>query len=186
MFAQRCAVPSGFSGEFSRSEHPLPLSGQTDLAKLMPLFQQLDMLQMTRCSYVEKAGMFYQILALLNHPSNKSVHMQTVQKLLALVIQDMGRKWTLEEMAEAVGYSKNYIIRLFRETLGQTPCQYFTELRMEGARELLKNSDITVDAIAEQCGFGAYTNLYKEFCRAEGCPPLKYRQRNRHGYWDKK
>ncbi len=62
----------------------------------------------------------------------------------------------------------------------------FTELRMEGARELLKNSDITVDAIAEQCGFGAYTNLYKEFCRAEGCPPLKYRQRNRHGYWDKK
>ena len=53
-------------GDYSPSDHMLPIRGKFNLQDLMPLFTQLDKLQLFQGSIMEQTQLFYQILSVLN------------------------------------------------------------------------------------------------------------------------
>ena len=59
-----------------------------------------------------------------------------------------------------------------------TPYAYILTLRLEAAKDLLRNSQLPVEQIAAACGFGSYINLYKKFKKHEHCSPAKWRSIN--------
>ncbi|MFH8734687.1 MULTISPECIES: GlxA family transcriptional regulator [unclassified Streptomyces] len=82
---------------------------------------------------------------------------------------------TLAELAARDAMSVRTYSRRFREETGLTPIQWLTQRRVDRARELLEQTDHTVDRIATEAGFGTGTSLRAHFQAGLGVSPGAYR-----------
>lgn len=164
-----------FIGDFSLTKHMLPLRGKANMIVLFPLMQQLETLRVSGAPDVQKNAVFYQILSELYNAVNSSPTRELTMKVLTIVSRNMRRAVTLDSLAKECGYSRNHIIHAFKRETGMTPYAYILALRLETAKDLLRNSQLSVEQIAAECGFGSYINLYKEFQKREHCSPAKWR-----------
>lgn len=85
-----------------------------------------------------------------------------VEKALQWYIEAMAQSPSLNDVARNVHVSPTHLRRHFYERLGRSPKAIFSKLRMQKATRLLVNSNLTLEQIAEQCGFAAAS----DFCRA--------------------
>ena len=83
---------------------------------------------------------------------------------------------SLQEVADAVYLSQSYLASQFKATLGVGYVRYLTSLRIEEAKRLLRNTDLSIVAIAEKVGYPNVTNFYRHFQRLENTTPAAYRQ----------
>jgi AraC-like DNA-binding protein len=78
---------------------------------------------------------------------------------------------TLHEMAAAAAMSRYHFQRLFRATIGLTPREYVAARRMENARRMLTNSELTVAQISESLGFSDPAHFRRSFHRQFNASP---------------
>ena len=83
----------------------------------------------------------------------------------------------LAELAQLSNLSPFYFSRLFKESTGVTPYQYISKLRMERAKQLLKNTDLAIAEIALQCGYSSQSSFSTAFLKATKVTPKTYRDR---------
>ncbi|MFD4592847.1 AraC family transcriptional regulator [Streptomyces rubiginosohelvolus] len=93
--------------------------------------------------------------------------------------ENVAHPWTVPELAELSGLSRAAFARVFRESLGQAPMQYLTELRMTLARDHLRADDLTLAQIADTVGYSSPFAFAAAFRRHHGEPPGTWRQRER-------
>lgn len=67
--------------------------------------------------------------------------------------QQPGRRTTLSELAALVKLSPRGLSKAFRQHTGLTPLEYQQKLRLELAKQLMHNPKLTLEGIAERCGF---------------------------------
>ncbi len=89
--------------------------------------------------------------------------------------QHSGQALQSEDLARRSGLSLRQLERTFRKLLGTTPHQYLLQIRIERACRLLAESDATVAAIAQECGFYDHAHFIKSFQAAMGVTPSVYR-----------
>ncbi len=171
-----------FMGEYRQGEETLPLRGRGDFAGMRPIFQTLDLLQLSGRNMVEKTAWFYRILCGISEKAQKTRRNRVVTQIMTMIQEDIQYPHTLQEMAEYSGYSKNTIITFFRQETGQTPFEFVQKARLEAAKRLLANSDLPVGVIAEKVGFSGYVNFYKSFVKQEQVSPGEWRKK---GNWKK-
>jgi AraC-like DNA-binding protein len=80
----------------------------------------------------------------------------------------------LEDLAQSHFLSLGHFRVLFKEVTGKTPLEFLIGVRMDKARELLANHDLTVGQIAEVVGYPDIHYFSRLFKRVEGLSPLKY------------
>lgn len=85
----------------------------------------------------------------------------------------------VDEVARHAGLNRRYLERKFREMLQRSPFQEIRRVQLERAKELLAQTDFTIDAVAEQTGFGSRTRLTVEFSKHTGASPGTYRRTSR-------
>lgn len=85
----------------------------------------------------------------------------------------------VSELAALAGLQRGHFSLLFGRLTGLSPSQYVTAARVARARELLAHSDLTLEAIAERCGFSSASHLARRFKEYEGMAPGSYR--DHHG-----
>jgi transcriptional regulator GlxA family with amidase domain len=73
--------------------------------------------------------------------------------------------------------SERNFARAFRAETGMTPAAYVEAARVERARRELETTDLPVQAIAVQCGFGTVETMRRAFARRLGVNPAAYRAR---------
>ena len=83
---------------------------------------------------------------------------------------------SLENLAAQAGMSVRTFTRRFRAEVGVSPNQWLTQRRVERARELLEMTDLPVETIAAEAGFGSATSLRGHLHAAIGVAPLAYRR----------
>ncbi|MET7288840.1 helix-turn-helix domain-containing protein [Streptomyces sp. NPDC005573] len=83
---------------------------------------------------------------------------------------------TLAEIAAEAHLSVYHFVRVFKDATGLTPRRYLTRLRIERARRLLSETDLTMEQITERCGFAAPSALSSAFLRQVGVRPSAYRR----------
>ena len=86
--------------------------------------------------------------------------------------QDM----SLQSLSQAVGVSRGYIVRLFRENLKTSFRQRLRFYRIGNAQDLLERTDLTIDAIASRCGFRNARRLAEAFRAVADSSPSVYRR----------
>ncbi len=89
--------------------------------------------------------------------------------------ENAGKSGIISEAAERVGLTSVQFMRRFKKRMGITPMEYITELRMKKVCEYLKNSDSTLNEIAEYCGYQNEYYLSKAFKKYKGMSPSVYR-----------
>lgn len=80
------------------------------------------------------------------------------------VSKDLGRRWTLGELAEIGIVSEEHLRRLCKKQLGRSPMQYLIYLRMMEARNLLINTSDKIEVIANTVGYEnafTFSNTFK-------------------------
>lgn len=88
---------------------------------------------------------------------------------------DLGRSWTLDELAEIACISGEHLRRLCRKELGRSPMQHLTHLRLQRARHLLSITDDKVEVIARAVGFESAFTFSNTFHKWIGCRPSTFR-----------
>lgn len=84
----------------------------------------------------------------------------------------------LEEAAEHAGLSLSRAVQLFKAHYGKTMIQYALEIRLNAAVERIKYSSMTLEEIAETCGFASYSYFHRVFRGHYGLPPVKFREKH--------
>jgi AraC family transcriptional regulator len=83
---------------------------------------------------------------------------------------------SLQALANESGYSRVHFVRMFRAATGYSPHNYLLNLRLERARELLKNPSLSLIDIALDCGFSSHSHLSRLFHKRVGITPSAYRR----------
>lgn len=107
-----------------------------------------------------------------------AVHNDSVKKAIELLHANVGRDWTLEDLAKEVGLSRAGLAQKFKKHLGDTPLHYLTVIRMQKARALLSATNDNIEAIAEAVGYSDAFSFSKVFKRITGIPPREFRNRD--------
>lgn len=82
----------------------------------------------------------------------------------------------LDELAGRAGMSVRTFTRRFREEVGMSPNRWLTQQRVDRARRLLEVTDLAVDVVATEAGFGTGASLRQHFARSVGVSPSAYRR----------
>ena len=87
----------------------------------------------------------------------------------------LANHWTLDQLAELAHMSKEHLRRLCTRSLGRSPMQHVTYLRMHRAAERLMTTNDSIAQIAEHVGYANSFAFSDAFKRWIGCRPSKYR-----------
>lgn len=82
----------------------------------------------------------------------------------------------LNNIADEAYFSKFHFLRLFRNAYGKTPHQYLTFVRIQKAKELLKNKNTTVSTVCFEVGFESITSFSSLFKRHTAVTPASYQK----------
>lgn len=134
---------------------------------------------------VAMTGELYSLLAVFMHYSDREEHGKDIQlgyveKAESYIGTNYSYPVTVEDVAAYVGISRSHLFRSFQNYMGKSPKEYLTEYRIKQACHLLKETDLSVSAIAYSVGFG--NNLYfsKAFKKQKGIGPSEYRRTHLH------
>ena len=83
---------------------------------------------------------------------------------------------TLQELASEAGYSRSHFLRMFHATTGITPHCYVLNRRIERARRLLADPEMSIVQVAYSCGFSSQAHLTLVFRKLCGLTPGEYRR----------
>ncbi len=95
-----------------------------------------------------------------------------------MLMEDLKKKYTVEDISERFGISQSTFKKYFMAVYGRPVSKYVREKRVEMAKDLLANSNMSVGEIAETCGYehqGKFGTVFKAFT---GVSPLEYRRLN--------
>ncbi|WP_286240850.1 AraC family transcriptional regulator [Neptuniibacter halophilus] len=121
-------------------------------------------LQMLR-SVISNGTVELGLIAAGSHPS--------LAPLIQAIKDNPEQEWSVDEMANAVAMSRSKFAALFKETLGQSPIEYVTHLRMVMAKGLLKQQR-PVGLVANDVGYENASSLAKVFKKHFGVTPKQW------------
>ena len=98
-----------------------------------------------------------------------------IAKAVGLIHREPERRWTVEELAAAVAYSRSAFAGRFRELVGESPMSYLTRTRLAVAAALLRRPNVTVGEAARRAGYASESSFSRAFKRAFGVAPGSYR-----------
>ena len=104
----------------------------------------------------------------------KQLNRERVQKVLALLKQNLALPLSLEEIGRRVGCSPFHLSRIFAQERGQTITACLRQLRLERAAELLRAGQCNVSEAALEVGYNSLSHFTVAFRETFGCCPGLY------------
>jgi len=97
-----------------------------------------------------------------------------VSAVLEYVRGHLSEPLTVADMADLVNLSPSAFAHLFRDVTGRSPYQFVKEMRLDRARELLVDGDLTVARISKDVGYASVSHFISEFRGRFGVTPRAY------------
>lgn len=113
-----------------------------------------------------------------NHPFREhddGLSNQKLRQALEYMYGYLGENLSLSAIANELDMSQYYFCRLFKRSTGVAPDQYLIRQRVERAKQLLKQPDLTIMAVALACGFNNPSHFTKHFPQRTGLTPNQFR-----------
>jgi AraC-like DNA-binding protein len=98
-----------------------------------------------------------------------------IARAMGAMHADLGRAWTVQELADVALMSRTAFAMRFRELVGESPVNYLTQWKMVVASRLLEETETSAGSIGLQVGYESETAFNAAFKRSAGVPPARYR-----------
>jgi transcriptional regulator GlxA family with amidase domain len=115
----------------------------------------------------------------LSVPTRIGVRHPKLSQVIQMMESNIEEPISPSVLARDVGMSTRQLERLFRRYLSRSPKRYYMELRLQKARNLLMQTDMTVINVALACGFASPSHFSK--CYRAHYQTTPYRERGTHG-----
>ncbi|MFC4278885.1 GlxA family transcriptional regulator [Achromobacter aloeverae] len=122
--------------------------------------------------YLRRAGDDPAVSPWLEHRNH--LH-PVVHRIQDAIVQDPAAAWTAEAMARRAHTSSRHLARLFARHAGCSPLDYLHRIRVAMARELVRESDLSLENVAERSGFGSVHHMRRVWRKFETTPPGAWR-----------
>jgi AraC-like DNA-binding protein len=99
-----------------------------------------------------------------------------IDKTLSIMEKSIKEKLNIGMLADKIGLSEEYLIRIFHDRLGMAPFQYFTRLKIEASSSFLSETNLPVQHIADHFGFENPFHFSRVFKKCTGISPVEYRK----------
>jgi AraC-like DNA-binding protein len=100
---------------------------------------------------------------------------EAIRAMVDRVARECHRPWTLSEMASSCGLGRTRFSQLLARLTGDTPITLMHRLRVERARVMLRETDLSVTQIAQRCGFVTSQYFARVFGAMTGRTPRDFR-----------
>ncbi|HLO30873.1 MAG TPA: AraC family transcriptional regulator [Anaerolineales bacterium] len=107
----------------------------------------------------------------------RSTAHEALRRAQELIDTQYSQPLDLDELARSANFSRYHFLRLFRHAFHATPHEYLTRKRIEHAKELLAQSELTVTEICFEVGFESLGSFSTLFHKIVGWSPSIYRAR---------
>jgi transcriptional regulator GlxA family with amidase domain len=115
----------------------------------------------------------------LSIPTRIGVRHPKLSQVIQMMEGNVEDPMSPADLAEEVGMSTRQLERLFRRYLNRSPKRYYMELRLQKARNLLMQTDMSVINVALACGFASPSHFSK--CYRSHYNTTPYRERGTQG-----
>jgi transcriptional regulator GlxA family with amidase domain len=105
------------------------------------------------------------------HDERNALLRTELQRAVTYIQDHLESGLSLQDIADAAGLSACYVARLFKQSIGQTPHQYILNQRVEKAKALLKQGNLSLAEIAVTVGFYDQAHFTNYFKRLTGTTP---------------
>ena len=116
--------------------------------------------------------------------SQQGSNYQIISKAKRYIESHYSEPIRLDDIAASVNLSPIYFHNVFTTTLGISPHNYLINVRISEAKRQLWDSTVSLDLVAENCGFGCQQYFSKIFKKETGTSPGKYRKEFQHNYME--
>lgn len=100
---------------------------------------------------------------------------EIIDKAIKIINEEYNKGLGLEDLADKLHLSKNYLCSLFKEETGFTFCQYLNTLKTNKAKKLLLEDKKTLEYISYECGFSSQPHFTMTFKKYTGKTPKEYK-----------
>lgn len=100
----------------------------------------------------------------------------STQDVRAWVLEHLDQRLSLRDLAARANMSVRTFTRRFRAETGSSPTQWILDQRIDHARRLLERTDLPIERISSEAGFGSAVGLRAHFADAVGVSPSAYRR----------
>ena len=104
---------------------------------------------------------------------------ESLGPVLEWMLDHLDEAFTVDDLARRATMSPRTFARRFVAETGTTPHQWVTDQRVLRARRLLEDTDLPVEAVARDAGFGSAALLRHHFTRCTGITPTAFRSQRR-------
>lgn len=100
-----------------------------------------------------------------------------VEKAMNYIQSNYSRDISLDDVSKEVNISPYYFSKLFKEESGENFIEYLTRIRMEKAKEMLKNPELSIKEIGAACGYADSNYFSRIFKKHMDMTPREYREK---------
>lgn len=100
-------------------------------------------------------------------------------RIVGMLRENIHNSLCIDDLCRRLNYNRSYLFRRFKQSTGRTIMSYFTHLKIERAKRLLRESDLSVSRISELFSFDSPCYFSKTFKKLTGYTPLQYKKIHR-------
>ena len=101
---------------------------------------------------------------------------EKLEKVMLYIEDNFRRKLTIAEVADHFKMNTSYLNRIFKEQMGITLYAAIKNARLEYAKKLLIETDLSIADVCKTCGYSDSANLLRDFKKLTGVAPLRFRK----------
>ncbi|POQ98960.1 hypothetical protein AU468_11240 [Alkalispirochaeta sphaeroplastigenens] len=100
---------------------------------------------------------------------------ELVYQARTVMEQHLDREISVEEIASALGVGYTRLLSIFRDYTGLTPYQYYLQMRIHRAKELLHNTELSIKEVSARMNFENQYYFSRLFKKKTGYTPSQWR-----------
>lgn len=102
-------------------------------------------------------------------------------RVIEYMKEHITERLSVSDICDILHYNKSYIFRQFKKTTGSSLMAYFVKMKVQKAKEMLRETDMSVSAISDALAFDSPNYFSKTFKKITGYTPSTYRKMRRGG-----
>jgi AraC-like DNA-binding protein len=105
------------------------------------------------------------------------INNKLAEDIIKILKSNIYNRLSIEEISRKISYSKAYVFRQFKLATNKSVMEYFTDLKISVAEELIRENELSIKEISDKLAFDSPNYFTKTFKKITGVTPTAYKKR---------